>query len=255
MANTIVYELPLNERIRTILRLDFLARRFEYFVNGASSWDSRAAVDALLDASVLVDRSDLRNELIKELERQLMILAPLEQSPGVDVARLRAVLDEFDLALDRLKARTGPLAQNLRTDEFLFDVQNRIGLPGGTCDFDLPYYHAWLERAPELRKHDLLRWAEELKPVWETTKLILNTIRGTGTTSPKVASTGSFQINFSADQACQLVRVILPAEVSYHPEMSGDHHRVTIRFLIPQAEGRPILVHEDISFRLACCIL
>ncbi|CAK0758184.1 Cell division protein ZapD [Gammaproteobacteria bacterium] len=255
MADSIVYELPLNERVRTILRLDFLARQFEHFSKGNSVWDSRAAVESLLDATVLVERADLRSELIKELERQLAILAPLEQSPGVDVARLREILDEFDLALDRLKARNGPVAPCLRTDQLLVDVQNRIGLPGGTCDFDLPYYHAWLERTPDARKQDLLRWAEELKPVWDTTELLLHIIRGTGIAESRTGEKGVFQINFSPEQSCQLVRVILPLEVSYYPEMSGDRHRVTIRFIAAQPEGRPIQVNEDIPFRLIRCIL
>ena len=255
MADSITYEFPLNERIRTFLRLDLLAQQFEYFVAGTSVWDSRAAVESLLDAVVSVDRSDLRGELIKELERQVAILSPMEQSPGVDVVRLREILDEFDLTIDRIKAQTGPLAPNLRTNEFLFDIQNRIGLPGGTCDFDLPLYHAWLERTADLREKDLRDWAEELKPIWQATELMLHIIRGTGIPSLKVAEKGSFQINFTPEQSCQMIRVVIPNTLGYHPVMSGDHHRVTIRFMTPQPEGRPIQVQDDVSFHLICCIL
>ncbi|CAK0742085.1 Cell division protein ZapD [Gammaproteobacteria bacterium] len=255
MADTITYELPLNERVRTLLRLDLLARQFEHFANGTTVWDSRAAVETLLDAAVLVDRSDLRGELLKELERQVAIFAPLEQSPGVDVARLHEILDEFDLAIDRLKAQSGPLAPNLRTDEFLLDIQNRIGLPGGTCDFDLPIFHTWLERGENLRAQALQRWAEELKPVWQTADLMLHIIRGSDVASHKVAEEGSFQISFAPEPTCQMVRVILPAEVGYYPVMSGDRHRVTIRFMVSQPEGRPVQVQEDVSFQLICCIL
>ncbi|CAK0764899.1 Cell division protein ZapD [Gammaproteobacteria bacterium] len=255
MADTITYEFPLNERVRTLLRLDLLAQQFEYFVGGTSVWESRAAVESLLDTIVSVERSDLRSELVKELERQVAILAPLEQSPGVDVTRLREILDEFDLSIDRLKIQSGPLAPNLRTNEFLFDIQNRIGLPGGTCDFDLPIYHAWLERSPDLREQDLRRWAEELKPVWLATELMLHIIRGTGVPSSKVAEGGSFQLSFTPEQSCQMVRVILPSMLGYHPVMSGDHHRVTMRFMTPLSEGRPVPVQEDVSFHLMCCIL
>ncbi len=255
MTDTITYELPLNERVRVLLRLDFLAGQFTHFAKGLSVWDSRAAVDTLLDAITLVDRADLRGELLKEMERQVAFLGPLERVPGVDVARLRNILDEFDSVADRIKMQTGPLAPNLRADQFLLEIQNRIGLPAGICDFDLPLFHAWLEKAIQVRQQDLNRWAEELVPVWCAAELMLRIIRGTGETVAKLAEKGVFQINFTADQQCQMVRVILPANANCYPTMSGDRHRVTIRFMSLHSEGGTVQTQEDIPFHLVCCAL
>ena len=41
----VVYEQPLNERMRTFLRLDFLYSQALYHNEKGSSWGSRAAVD------------------------------------------------------------------------------------------------------------------------------------------------------------------------------------------------------------------
>jgi len=257
MTESVTYELPLNERIRTVLRIDFLANQFAYFVNGTEVWESRAALETLLDTIILVERPDLKSELIKELERHITRLTPfLEKKTSWDEKeRLRILFLDYNQTLELLQTRIGPLATQLRTDEFLLDVQNRIGLPGGSCDFDAPRYHQWLKRGLDERQQHLRRWAEELKPIWQTTKLILRSLRSFGFSENSVAENGLFQMNFPQESACQLVRVAIPAANNYYPEISGDRHRITIRFFTAQLETRPVQVTEDVSFILVSCFL
>ena len=33
-------------------------------------------------------------------------------------------------------------------------IRSRVGIPGGTCGFDLPAYHAWQHHAPEQRQNE-----------------------------------------------------------------------------------------------------
>ncbi|NIQ09927.1 MAG: cell division protein ZapD, partial [Gammaproteobacteria bacterium] len=49
MQSYIIYEHPLSERIRTMLRLEFLFRRASHFLKGQTTWDSRIFIDTLLD--------------------------------------------------------------------------------------------------------------------------------------------------------------------------------------------------------------
>ena len=44
-----IFEQPLNERMRTFLRLDFLYSQALYHNEKGSPWGTRAAVDSLLD--------------------------------------------------------------------------------------------------------------------------------------------------------------------------------------------------------------
>ena len=41
-------------------------------------------------------------------------------------------------------------------------IRSRVGIPGGTCSFDLPAYHAWQNLDPRYRQRDLEDWASEL---------------------------------------------------------------------------------------------
>ena len=69
-AEPSIFEQPLNERMRTFLRLDFLYSQALYHNEKASPWGTRAAVDSLLDILAILTRGDARNDVLKELEQR-----------------------------------------------------------------------------------------------------------------------------------------------------------------------------------------
>ena len=151
----ICYEQPLNERIRTILRLEHLFRQAAYWLTGNSTWHSRAVLNTLFDIQNVFGRADLRSELIKELERHAANLGKLINNPNVDSAALNTILDDLDVLLDRLHAIGGQLGQKLRDNEFLNSIRQRSSIAGGDCAFDLPAYHQWLQYPVEQRTVNL----------------------------------------------------------------------------------------------------
>jgi hypothetical protein len=82
-AGTVTYEQPLAERMRTFLRLEFLAQQANHHSLQASTWSSRAAIGSLLEILTILGRGDIRSEVLKELERQVSQLAPFRSRPGV----------------------------------------------------------------------------------------------------------------------------------------------------------------------------
>ena len=84
MSDKITFEQPLNERIRTFLRLEFLFRRVDIALSGDSEMHHRDALDAMLNMLSVFERSDLKQELMKEIERLTANLSALENAPGVD---------------------------------------------------------------------------------------------------------------------------------------------------------------------------
>src|ERR1700740_2676605 len=83
----IVYEQPLNERMRTFLRLEFLYTQASYHSETANPWSSRAAVASVLEILAITARGDARNEVLKELERHAQLLKEFQSKPGVDSGR------------------------------------------------------------------------------------------------------------------------------------------------------------------------
>lgn len=250
----VIYEQPLSERIRTFLRLEFLFNEAAHARRGESQWDARLAITSLLEILSLLGRNDLRQEIIKELERHTKMLSRLEGSEDVDQRRLSVLLQELERLADALHGN-GALAQALRDNEFLSAVRQRSAIPGGTCEFDLPSLHFWLNRPPEQRDADIERWLQELDPVRKSLSMILNLIRNSNSPSEETADGGMFQKTLDKKLTCHLVRVLVSDDVACFPEISGSKHRFTVRFMeLPNPDKRPVQTQQDVPFQLICCI-
>lgn len=255
MQKKIIYEQPLNERVRTFLRLEFLFSQALYFLENSSTWNCRAALSSLLDIISIFGRTDLKAEILKELERQSALLGTLENKPGVDKERLGGLLDEIDVLVDRLHATKGQIGQELRHNEFLNSIKQRSSIPGGTCDFDLPGYHYWLEQPAEHRYKDLRGWLSYFDTVRQSIDLILRLIRQSAVPTKERAQAGFHQQTLDPSLPCQLVRVALPAHSPYVAEVSGGKHRFTVRFLHHTMDGRTVQADNTVEFELTCCVI
>lgn len=250
----VIYEQPLNERIRTLLRLEFLFEQANAHIYRHSTWDNRAAVNTLFDIISVFGRADLKTEIMKELERQALFLEKLAENPQVDRGRLESVLDEMDVLIDRLH---GLKAQDMdiRDNEFLGAIKQRYHIAGGACDFDLPAYHYWLSRPEEKRILDMQQWMEPFEPIQQSVNLILRLIRDSAQTSRETAEAGFFQKSLDPSSACQMIRVTLDGDSPYFAEISGGKHRFTIRFMETGFSDRPSQSDRNIPFLLTCCLL
>jgi cell division protein ZapD len=100
---TILYEHPLNERIRNYLKLEQLFKQV----------DSCAAVDIAVTHQVFfnalfaiidtLERSDIRGDLIKGLEKLQQNLVVWSQAPDIDTTALETNLKETVSLVSQLK--------------------------------------------------------------------------------------------------------------------------------------------------------
>jgi hypothetical protein len=134
-TGTVTYEQPLAERMRTFLRLEFLAQQANHHSLQASTWSSRAAIGSLLEILTILGRGDIRGEVLKELERQAAHLAPYVTRPGVDKSRLETPLERVSDLRVRLAEVGAHYAQPLKESEFLSAIKHRSAIPGGTCEW------------------------------------------------------------------------------------------------------------------------
>jgi cell division protein ZapD len=104
---TLIFEQPLNERMRTFLRLDFLYGQALYHNEMGSQWGSRAAMGSLIDILAITTRGDVRSDVLKELERQLSLLTDFQSKPGVDVERLKTLMTNLVRLRPPAAARLG----------------------------------------------------------------------------------------------------------------------------------------------------
>jgi cell division protein ZapD len=249
-----VYEQPLNERMRGLLRLDFLYQQAVHHHTKADPWSTRAAVSSLLEILAITQRGDVRGEVLKELERQMGQLAAFNTRPGVDSARLRVLLTKLHHMREELSGVGALFMQKLRDSEFLNAIKHRSTIPGGTCEFDLPDYTHWLNLPDEVRGADFAHWLAVIRPLGDAVGELLWMTREQARSRAEVAPGGVFHLVLDRDVPAQMIRIVLPAGTDIYPEISGSHYRCSIRFLVWQDAGnRPVQTAEDVRFTLATC--
>jgi len=257
----ITYEYPLSERIRTLLRLEDLFVRTEHFASREDPLDHHAALAAIFEIIDVAGRADLKSDLMQELERQRQVLSTFRGSPDVAQDALDKVLAEADETFSALASYAIKTGQHLRENEWLMSVKSRINIPGGACEFDLPSYHHWLNRAPAARFADLRAWLAPLLPVRDGISIVLRLLRDSGKSAEHVAVLGQFQQMLSG-RVAQLIRVRLADEPACIPEISANKYALMIRFTEPVADSvgawggsRPRQSEMNVPFELTYCNL
>ena len=256
MPQAVCYEQPLNERVRFLLRLEFLFQQVTHAMRGHSSWDSRFALQGLLDILALTGRNEFKGELLKELDRHATTLNRLRQMPSVDMTLLDGVLSEISELIPRIHGVDSLMRETVRQTDFLSAIHKRSHVPGGSCQFDIPALYHWLQLDHLLRIEHLQRWLTPFGPMRDAITLILQLIRESATPHPEIAVHGFFQRGLDSTAPHQLIRVLLPADRHCFPEISGGKHRFTIHFLEqPDPNCRAAQNTADIPFELACCAI
>jgi len=253
-TGTLIFEQPLNERMRTFLRLDFLYNQAVYHNEMASPWGSRAAMSSLIDILSLTTRGDVRSDVLKELESQLGALNEFHANPSVDSQRLKTLISNLVRLRTDLMSAGSAFLQPLRDSEFVNAIRHRSAIPGGTCEFDLPDYYFWLSQPGEARMRTFSQWLGLLRPLCDSIAEILWLTRQNGRSRSEIAKAGTFSITFERDNPLQLLRISLPVASGLYPEISGSHHRCSVRFLKWNGLAtRPTQAEDDVPFLLSCC--
>jgi cell division protein ZapD len=256
VSKKILYEQPLNERVRTFLRLEYLFKQAAHHLSHDSEWDSRATLICILDMLAIFGNTNLKSEVLKELERHSSNLKRHEQNPDIDHTHLHGLLDKITAHMDSMHQINGQIASELRSSEFLLSIRQRSAIPGGTCDFDLPAFHYWLKQPAKNRSRDLASWLGNFDEIGQSIQLILSLTRESTPMKPTLAQGGIFQRSLDPNLPFQLVRIALPAGLPYYAELSGGRHRFTVRFLQFSISGdRSQQTDQDVEFDLACCVI
>jgi cell division protein ZapD len=248
----IVYEYPFNERIRTLLRLEDLYEKFNFFLHQSDPLQHHVALATIFEMLEVAGRADLKSDLLQELERQKHTLISFKSNPNVQAEMLDKVLEEVDQASSALIASTGKTGQHIRENEWLMSIRGRTIIPGGACEFDLPSYHAWQQNPPEKRFADISAWFAPIAPLFTAISVVLRLLRESGTTSKVIAQAGSYQ-QMLQGKVYQLLRVNIPQELGAIPEISANKYMLWIRYMNQDGDMKPKASEHDIPFDLTLC--
>jgi len=249
----VLYEYPFNESIRTMLRLEHLFDRLGQLIPRDAAVDHHFALATVFEIMDVAARADLKADLLKELDRHRNVLQGYRGNPQISEAALDEAIARIDRAFDGLNHLAGKAGHALTSNEWLMGIRSRIGIPGGTCEFDLPGYYAWQQHSADRRRNDLLRWTTSLMPLAEALHVLLGLLRDNGVPQRVIALGGHFQQSLPNARSYHLMRVQLDDGNTLVPEISGHRLMAMVRFMQQDADGRLKPSQGDTAFELTLC--
>ena len=256
MTETHVYEQPLNEKVRAFLRLEKLFQQYAFHLKHGSDWNNRVAIDSILEILAYTTRSDIKLEVLKELERQHTRLERLSKRPQIDQSQLTSVLKNIQKRIGELQSISGQVGQDTKNVELLTAIAQKSSVPGSICDFDLPALKHWLTLPKDKRQQHIEKWFQPFGPLDRAVQLILDVLRHSAEDTEEVAQNGFFQKSLDTNQAIQLLRISVPDDVLCYPEISAGKHRFSVRFMKNEDPSlRPEQCQNDVSFKLKMCAI
>jgi len=248
------FEQPLNERIRTFLRMEHLFARLRYHQRDDNMWGRRATMTALMDILTVMARHDLRAEVSKALGGYYTNLKRLTSRDDVDSAQLDSLLQRLDTLGREIQHIPPQFASYLlRDNELLNSLNNRHAIPGGSCGFDIPSYQNWLRLDRSEIKTHLDRWCQRIVPLESAIVSLLQLLRDG--TAPQRYEAREGVLVHQNNTDTQLIRVLVD-DPHVYPEISAGRHRSTVRFMT--FHDRDLHVRQcrsTIAFQMACCRL
>lgn len=215
--------------------------------------DHHFALATIFEIMDVGARADLKSDVLKDLEKQKQALNGYRGNPAIATQVLDRIIGQIDHCFESLNNLNGKAGQTLTENEWLMSIRSRIGIPGGTCEFDLPAYFAWQHHSAQRRQNDLQGWAACLVPLAESINLLLKMLRDSGAPQKMMAIGGVLQQNLPQGRTFQLLRLSLTHELGLIPEISGNRLMVSIRMMSQEADQRLHPSGKDCTFELTLC--
>lgn len=249
------FDYPFNERVRTLLRVEDLLQRTIANLKSENEHDHFLALQSLLQLGDVIERTEMKLDLLQELNKQRLFMSSIKERQIVNVEKITALILEIDRMSATLQKDKSKLGQHLRVNEWLMTVKQRLSLPGGICKYDLPSFQHWLEMTPEKRRIDLSTWLRPLIPMQQAVYLLLYILRGSSKPKTKQAAKGSYHQLMGGSNPAQMLRITLPDNTPYYPEVSANKHAINIRFNVLDNNFLQQKSDVDITFDLTLCNL
>lgn len=249
------YDYPFNERIRTLLRLEDLFTKVLHNMAAGHEYHHHCALLSLFQILDVIDRAELKADLLQELDRQKIVMTNLLGNPSIAENVLTDLIGEIENTSKALRQNTTKLGQTLRDNDWLMSIKQRAGIPGGVCEFDLPSYHYWLGLDEERRRQDLDNWLQPLISIYDALRIILHILRGSGNTVELTAVNGVYQQMLGGSKPAQMLRLQVSDDVECFPEVSANKYAINIRFNSLDYAQKPRACDKNVNFTLTLCNL
>lgn len=245
---SIIFEHPLKEHIKVLLRLE---RLFADLDNQMRFGTDPGLVLSLMAAIIRgLERPDLKSKLTNILHQQHLHLKLFANNPSIEQNKLNTMLSKIEKKLSLLKSHNSMSAFMPEPHPLMKKYQAELVSHGAVALVADPMFFAWDEIKLDDAVLLLNNWRLELDELLSIIQLILSLIRQ-GKSFQTVECNSHFY-NHTFNSEISMIRVRLPKGV--YPEFCAGGRRIGIRFLElkflgPKINTKEIAINKfDISF-------
>ena len=245
-----LYEEPVQEKIRKFIKIEFLLNKIYYFKSKDNKSENYIALLALCELYEILSRSDIKSELIREIETQNSYFQTIKEMPQADSNKLNSVLEKQNLLLK--------LIYNIESNYLDYleqDILFKTILKNCFTQLQPASIEFWLSRDILIRETQIDLWLEPLVFIKRSIDFILEVIRKSGRFEDRMAEKGFFIEKLDPKKNILLIRVTLTSDLYYYPQISVGKQRLTIMFMTKDDKNNLVPHQEDLSFILTTCSL
>ncbi len=247
-----IYEEPVQEKVRKFLKLEYLFNKIYHFKSKDDKRDNYNALLALGELYEILSRSDIKSELIREIETHNAYFHKIKDAhqAEADQNKLNSVLEKQDLLLQLIYGIEGNYLEYLENDILCKTIFKNCysTLQPTSVEF-------WLSRDIILRETQIDLWLEPILFVKKSIDFILEIIRKSGTFNDKLAEKGFFIEKLDPKKNILLIRLTLTSDLYYYPQISVGKQRLNIMFMSKDDKNNLIRYQDDVPFILTTCVL
>ena len=245
-----LYEEPVQEKIRKFIKIEFLLNKIYYFKSKDNKSENYVALLALCELYEILSRSDIKSELIREIETQNSYFETIKEIPQADSSKLNSVLEKQNLLLKSIYNIESNYLDYLEHDILFKTILKNCftQLQPASIDF-------WLSRDILIRETQIDLWLEPLIFIKRSIDFILEVIRKSGRFEDRMAEKGFFIEKLDIKKNILLIRVTLTSDLYYYPQISVGKQRLTIMFMTKDDKNNLVPYQEDLNFILTTCSL
>ena len=243
-----IYEQPIDERIRKFLKLENTYMKINHHIDIDSKHDAYSALLNISDLFINLTRSEIKRDLISEIEAQKMRYQEYIKLDGADKIKLSSIMEKQNAILRTLHDLGANYLNVLKNDELFQTIFKHIN----TSCADLDY---WLSRDHDFRKNQINLWLELIKPIENSIFFCLDLLRKSSETVEITAKDGMYLFKMDIEKKIRLLRVTMKTDNYFFPRISVGPQRATVAFMTIDDNNKIIRLNKDINFVLDLCYI
>ena len=253
---TVIYEHPLTEHAKLLNKIEVTYSKIKSLLNTRNGLFFSDIMFLIIELDELVSGQEIRIDIQKLLNKKKNFLVGLTSNPEVNYELLEKTLEELEEAEKRLRCIDVPPGNNLQNDDLIQSIKCKYNLKGSLFNFELPHLNYWAHRDQKNQLDRIESWLEDLIPIVKTAELILQISRKSGVRTICTAEYGFYQYVNERQTNLDLIQIKVNPDLTQFPEITGNKHRVLIRFLEEnRSRKKPLQTENSINFDLVLITL